>query len=472
MQAKKEARLDQATLVDTSVEVDIDLLRKYNVAGPRYTSYPTALHFDEEIDAEVIEGRLAEQNERDRPMSLYFHLPFCRSLCWYCACTKIITGDRSQSAEYIELLDAEMTRRGALTSGRRVVQMHFGGGTPTYMSVEEIGRLGELIHSHFDFDDDAEISVEIDPREFTKEKAKALADVGFNRASLGIQDTKEKVQRAVNRLQPMSMNVQAVEWLRAEGIESVNVDLIYGLPHQTLSSFEETLDEVLELRPQRFAIYSYAHVPWVNAAQKHLEREGLPSADLKLQLLKLAIERLTSRGYVYIGMDHFALPDDELAVARRTGNLQRNFQGYSTWGGTDIMAYGLSAISQSRDMYFQNQKELALYREGLEDGGWPAFRGVVLDTDDLIRRQVIMEVMCRAELDYAHLGESLGVDFVEYFAQELASLAPLEDDGLVVRHPDSLEITNTGRLFIRNIAMHFDAYLQAAQAHQSYSRTV
>lgn len=453
--------------------VDIDLLKKYNVAGPRYTSYPTALHFDEALDAPAVRRRLVEQRDRSRPMSLYFHLPFCRKLCWYCACTKVITGDRTKSAEYLELLDQEMTLRDQITQGRPVVQMHFGGGTPTFLSADEIRLLGERIHSHFDLDPRAEISVEIDPREFDPAKAQALAEIGFNRASLGIQDSNPVVQKAINRIQPMDQNRQTVSWLRATGIDSINVDLIYGLPHQTLESFERTIDNVLELDPNRFAIYSYAHVPWVNLAQKHLEKTGLPSADTKLQLLKLVIERLCAEGYVYIGMDHFARPDDELAVAQRTGKLQRNFQGYSTWGGTEIMAYGMSAISQSQDMYFQNRKGLDTYTEALKGGEWPAYRGVVLTDEDQIRRETIMEVMCRAEVDYAAMSERLGIDFASYFADDIASLDGLEADGLVRRHADRLEITDTGRLFIRNIAMSFDGYLAQDQGGaRSYSKTV
>jgi oxygen-independent coproporphyrinogen III oxidase len=462
---------DNAEAVDGQMLVDLELLKKYNVAGPRYTSYPTALHFDESVDASVVPDRLSAQLDRSRPLSLYFHLPFCRSLCWYCACTKIITGDRSQSARYMELLEREIELKAPLTDGRPVVQIHLGGGTPTFASAEELARFGELLEERFQIDDRAEISIEIDPREFSAEKAHVLAQAGFNRASLGIQDSNPEVQRAVNRIQPMSLNRQVVSWLGAAGIDSVNVDLIYGLPHQTLASFEETLDEVLELDPDRFAIYSYAHVPWVNAAQKHLERTGLPSADLKLRLLKLVIERLSQAGYDYIGMDHFAKPDDELAVARRQGRLQRNFQGYSTWGGVEIMGYGMSSISQSRDMYFQNYKDLPDYEDAIDRGQWPTFRGVILEADDHIRRRTIMEVMCRAEVDFESLSDQLDIDFAEYFGPELGSLDALDADGLVRRAEQRLEITATGRLFIRNIAMQFDHYL-AQKGPRTYSKTV
>ncbi len=452
--------------------VDLELLRKYNVPGPRYTSYPTALHFDDAVDAEVVRRRLQAQRDVERPMSLYFHMPFCRHLCWYCACTRIITGDRAQSAAYMELLRRELDLKASITQERPVVQMHFGGGTPTFSSPDELARLGELLHQRFRFDPRAEISVEVDPREFDPDKARVLADIGVNRASLGIQDSNPVVQEAINRVQPMAQNRQTVRWLRDEGIDSINVDLIYGLPHQTLASFERTLEEVLELEPNRFAIYSYAHVPWVNPAQRHLEKSGLPGAELKLRLLKLAIETLTARGYVYIGMDHFARPDDELAVARKSGRLQRNFQGYSTWGGTEIMAYGMSAISQSQDMYFQNHKSLPDYRQALEEARWPVARGVVLSDDDLIRRRVIMEVMCRAAVDYAALSEELGIDVGAYIGADIARLDELEADGLVRRAAHKLEITDTGRLFIRNIAMTFDGYLGNEGSTRSYSRTV
>ncbi|MFW5965919.1 MAG: oxygen-independent coproporphyrinogen III oxidase [Persicimonas sp.] len=462
----------QLRSADERLRVDLDLLKKYNVAGPRYTSYPTALQFDDAMEADEVEGRLLEERASSRPLSLYFHLPFCRSLCWYCACTKIITRDRSKSAAYLDLVEAELDRRREVTDGRSVVQVHYGGGTPTFLSPGELQRLGEGIQRRFDVADDAEMSVEIDPREFDRDKAFALAEGGFNRASIGIQDTDKRVQEAINRHQPMELNKKAVDWLDEAGIDALNVDLIYGLPHQTLASFEATLDDVLELEPDRFAIYSYAHVPWVNPAQKHLERTGLPSPDEKLRLLKLAIERLDEEGYVYIGMDHFAKPDDELAVALEAGELQRNFQGYSTRGGADIMAYGMSAISQSRDMYFQNHKDLDGYREAIGEGRWPLYRGVVLDEDDLIRRHTIMQIMCRARLDFEKLSEEFGVDFERYFAAELARLSELEDDHLVRRQRDHLQITPTGRLFLRNIAMAFDRYLQERRAEGGYSKTI
>lgn len=457
--------------------VDLDLLRKYDVPAPRYTSYPTALHFDDAVGPDVVERRLRETADQQRPLSLYFHLPFCQSLCWYCACTRIISKRREDAAEYVDTLLAEIDRRLELMGSREVVQLHLGGGTPTFLPPDQLRRLGAHLHERFDFADDAELAVEIDPRECSPEHVEALREVGFNRASMGVQDNNPTVQEAIHRIQPWEMTREVTERLREAGFESINYDLIYGLPHQTLETFEQTLDDVLQVDPDRFAIYSYAHVPWVNPAQTLLEGDALPGPETKLQLLKLTIERLGEAGYAYIGMDHFARPDNELYEALESGGLRRNFQGYSTWRGTDIHAFGLSAISQVADLYFQNRKELPPYTETVEAGQLPVFRGVRLNRDDLIRREVIEHLMCRPTLEYASLSERLGVPFLAYFGDAIDRLAPLEDDGLVRVTDEAIHITPTGRLFLRNIAMQFDAYLDHSSARkkehqQRYSKSV
>jgi oxygen-independent coproporphyrinogen-3 oxidase len=451
-------------------EVDLELMKKYDVPAPRYTSYPTARHFHDGVDDSVVVPRLEEQHD-ESPLSLYVHLPFCRKLCWYCACTKIITKDSQRSEEYLDRLDQEMSLRAKTTQGRKAVQMHLGGGTPTFLTPAQIRRLGESLHRHFDVACDVEAGVEIDPREFDADKADALVDAGFNRASLGIQDVNPMVQKAIHRIQPMEMNEEAFSLLRERGFGSINVDLIYGLPHQTVESYEETLDQVLELEPDRFAIYSYAHVPWVNAAQKNLERVGLPVAETKLRLLKYIIERLSQAGYVYIGMDHFARPDDKLAISMREGTLQRNFQGYSTHAGVEIVGLGMSAISQTHDMYFQNTKDLIEYADHLDAGRMPLVRGCVLTEEDRRRRAIITEVMCRAHLDFAGLSETIGTDVTKYVREDLSALRALEADGLVRLSDTGMDITEQGRLFLRNIAVVFDAYL-ADEDESRYSRTV
>lgn len=456
----------------SSLQFDFDLARKYSVPGPRYTSYPPAPQFSEETSRELLAQRIVRNNETARDLSLYFHLPFCQTLCWFCGCTTVITSQQDQSATYLQYLEKELTLMERwLNPERKAAQLHFGGGTPTFLKPDEIRRLGDMIHQRFDFTDDIEAGVEVDPRRLTRDHVVALAEVGFNRVSLGVQDNNPQVQEAIHRIQPLEVTRQTVEWLREAGFKSVNIDLIYGLPHQTVSSFAETIDDVLALKPDRFAIFSYAHVPWIKPAQKILERGVLPSADEKLQLLKLSIERLTGAGYAYIGMDHFALEEDELAVAQRNKTLQRNFQGYSTRGGTDIYAFGMSSISQADDIYWQNLKELPAYYGALDEGRLPWAKGYVLTPDDLIRRPTIMRLMCDLGLDFAAMSRQLGVNFREYFARELESLADLEADGLLLQTDGGLAVTDIGRLFIRNIAMRFDAYLPK-QTERKYSKTI
>src|SRR6266566_1806338 len=407
----------------SSLTVDLDLVKKYSVQGPRYTSYPPATHFTNEIAPEIFVEKIRDNGRSERDLSLYFHLPFCQTLCWFCGCTTVITTDQKKSGDYLKYLEREMDlMKPLLNPSRKVVQLHFGGGTPTFSLPDEIRRLGDMIHSRFEFAPDIEAGVEVDPRRLTREHLKALREVGFNRASMGVQDNDPVVQKAVHRLQPFEMTKQVVEWMRELGFQSINIDLIYGLPFQTPDSFARTLDEIVSLRPDRFAVFNYAHVPWLKPAQKIFKPEAFPSPETKLELLKLTIEKLTSEGYVYIGMDHFARADDELAVAQRQKTLQRNFQGYSTHGGADIYSFGMSSISQADGCYWQNVKELPVYYGALDKGELPFAKGYLMTEDDQVRRQTIMRLMCDLGLDYTAMSQYLETDFATRFAPELASL--------------------------------------------------
>ncbi len=455
------------------LKVNLDLVQKYNVAGPRYTSYPPATKFTDALTWPELAERILENNRSERDLSLYFHIPFCETLCWFCGCTTVITLNHKQGQTYIDYLEKEIRQTATLLNPRRkVVQLHWGGGSPTFLAPDEIRRLGEIIHRHFQFAENIEAGVEIDPRRLTREHVVALREAGFNRASLGVQDFDPKVQEAVHRIQPRAMTEQVLGWLREAGFASINLDLIYGLPHQTADSFSHTLDTVLELDPDRLAVFSYAHVPWVKPAQKILEQKILPSPEVKLQLLKMVIERLTDHDrYVYIGMDHFARPSDELAVAQGRKELQRNFQGYSTRGGADIYAFGMSGISQIPDAYWQNEKELPKYYAALDAGRAPLARGYLVTDEDKARRETIMRVMCDLSLDYNAMSRRLGFNFASHFDREIELLAGFETDGLVKRSPSGLAVTEAGRLFIRNIAMAFDNTLAPA-AERKHSKTI
>jgi oxygen-independent coproporphyrinogen-3 oxidase len=457
----------------SALKVDLNLVEKYNVAGPRYTSYPPATKFTDALTWPDLAEKILENNKAERDLSLYFHIPFCETLCWFCGCTTVITLNHSQGQTYINYLEKEVAQMATLINSRRkVMQLHFGGGSPTFLAPDEIRRLGEIIHKHFTFSPDIEAGVEIDPRRLTRDHVVALREVGFNRASLGVQDFNPAVQEAVHRIQPREMTQQTIDWLREMKFGSVNLDLIYGLPHQTVESFNRTLDVVLEMQPDRLAVFSYAHVPWIKPAQKILEQKILPSPETKLQLLKNVIERLTENSrYVYIGMDHFAQPKDELVLAQRNKTLQRNFQGYSTRGNADIYAFGMSAISQIPDAYWQNEKDLLKYYAALDAGKVPLSRGYIVNDEDKIRRDTIMRVMCDLGLDYSTMSQRLGIDFVAHFEREIESLAGFEADGLVTRSKAGLEVTDMGRLFIRNIAMCFDNTLAPA-GERKHSRTI
>jgi len=447
--------------------INLDLVRKYSqVAAPRYTSYPPATKFTENMADVRFEDAIYDDNNTARPaapppLSIYFHLPFCESRCWYCGCTTVITQNHGAADAYLDDLAREMDLVAQrLDQKRRVVQLHLGGGTPTFLSPEQLRRLNGLAREHFTFASDAEVSVEVDPRRFTREHAQALRELGATRASLGVQDTDHRVQVAVHRLQPHDLNEQAVAWLREEGFRSVNIDLIYGLPLQAAASFERTLADVLALSPDRFSVFSYAHVPWIKPAQRIFEDRGqLPEAEEKLAMFALAHERLTAAGFVDIGLDHFAKRDDELAVALREGTLQRNFQGYSTRGGASLYAFGMSSISQTADVYWQNTKDMAAYHTMLVDGRLPVVRGLRVSDEDKRRRAIIMRVMCARKLDYAQMSAELGVNFEQAYARELASMDDLVADGIVRMSAQGLEVTPEGAPLLRIVAVRFDATL-------------
>lgn len=453
----------------STLHVDLDLIRKYNVPAPRYTSYPPATHFTE-MSAETVLELIRADIHTTRDLSLYFHLPFCQTLCWFCGCTTVITTKQESSGQYIDYLEREIALMAStINSDRKVAQLHFGGGTPTFLKPDEIRRLGQIIRSRFTYDSDIEAGVEIDPRRVVRDHIAALRDAGFNRASLGVQDFNPAVQEAIHRIQSKEETERTIQWLREDQFGSLNIDLIYGLPHQTVSSFEQTLNEVIKLNPDRFAIFNYAHVPWLKPAQNILK--ALPTPEVKLEMLKHTIEHLTSSGYVYIGMDHFARRDDELAVAQRNRTLQRNFQGYSTRGETDIYAFGMSSISQTNEAYWQNQKELPKYYGALDANQSPIAKGYILTEDDKIRRQVIMRLMCDMSIDFSSLSQIIGTDFRSYFVDELHSLSDLEADGLILTNDRGLTVTELGRLLIRNIAVRFDAYA-AKRKESQFSKSI
>lgn len=448
---------------------DLQLIEKYNRPGPRYTSYPPANHFRDYPNPAPL---LRSVETGDAPLSLYFHLPFCETLCWFCGCHTITTLDHDRGDEYLDLLEKELeifVRH--LKPGRPAAQLHFGGGTPNFFRPAQIDRLAALIERHFTFTEDAEKSVELDPRRLTPEHIEAFARMGVTRASFGVQDCNADVQKAIHRIQPQEMNVETMQRLRANGFESVNMDLIYGLPLQTPESFAETLDLVLQLKPDRFAIFNYAHVPWMKPAQKLLERHGLPSAETKLELLRLCVERLTAAGYVYVGMDHFALPSDELVQAQRAQSLQRNFQGYSTRAGVEICGFGISSISQGASGYRQNVKDLESYRARLAAGQLPIAKGYETTGEDQLRCEVIMRLMCDLALDFDAMSAQWAIDFRQHFAAALEQLVEPAADGLIVWTDCGFSVTERGRLFLRNLAMCFDAYLEPASEGR-YSKTV
>ena len=443
------------------VKFDLDLIMKYAKPAPRYTSYPTAQEFHP-ISEEEWREKVIKSNERKTPLSLYFHIPFCESACHFCGCNVIITRRKEVVEPYLEHLAKEMDiMKSLLDPSRKVVQLHWGGGTPNYLNNEQTVWLMREIKKRFDFDENAEVSIEIDPRHVDRERIFLLREIGFNRVSFGIQDFNPKVQEAVNRIQPEEMIFNVMEWIREAGFESVNIDLIYGLPYQTLETFSETIDKVIKLNPDRIANFNYAHVPWLKRLQRMIDETALPPPQEKLDILKMTIEKLTDAGYIFIGMDHFAKPDDELAVAQRERTLHRNFQGYTTHAEAELIGFGATSISMLYDAYAQNFKKLKDYYEAIDRGKLPVERGFFLDEDDILRRDVIMRLMSHFQLYKKEIEDKYGIVFDEYFAPEMEELKELEKDGLIKIYPDRIDVTPAGRLLIRNIAVTFDKYTKA-----------
>jgi len=454
--------------------IDPVLIRKYDVSGPRYTSYPTADRFVEAFGDAELRQWLAKRNTGgiSQPLSVYVHLPFCESICFYCACNKVVTRDHSRSAKYIRYLERELELLPPLASDTRICQLHWGGGTPTFLSRDEMKQLMAALDARFPRGAGCECAIEVDPRHAPPGTLEFLAGLGFNRVSLGVQDFDAEVQKAVHRIQPEPLVRRVVAEARANGFRSVNFDLIYGLPKQTLDSFNRTLDQVIALDPDRIALYNYAHLPTVFKPQRRIAPAELPSAETKLQILTLAIGRLTRAGYLYIGMDHFARPDDELAIAQRQGRLQRNFQGYSTYPESDLIGLGVSAIGRMGPTYYQNHKRLDDYYAALDDGRLPLARGLELAADDLVRRAVIQALACHFRVSIESIELAYLIDFPSHFAAELKDLRRLQDEGLVDINNEWISVTPRGRLLVRVICMVFDRYLREAQARASYSKVI
>ena len=449
---------------------DQALIEKYNYAGPRYTSYPTALEFSEDYTETDFQHAVARYP--GRPLSLYVHIPFCHRLCYFCGCNKQVTRQRHKADRYLDVLEQEIIQRAPLFRQRRVTQLHWGGGTPTFLDRQQVSRLVGLLKQHFNVTDDAEMSIEVDPREMAPDMIDHLRSLGFNRLSMGVQDFNKAVQARVNRVQDEEMIFSLMARAREQGFRSTSIDLIYGLPLQTPDSFAWTLERVVALNPDRLSVFNYAHLPALFAAQRKIKEDELPSARQKLDILQQTIATLTQQGYHYIGMDHFAKPQDELAVAQRDGKLHRNFQGYTTHGDSDLLGLGVSAISMVGDSYAQNQKDLNSWYSSVEQQGNGLWRGVALTRDDCLRRDVIKTLICHFSLDFAATEAQWGICFHDYFAEDLALLKPLIADGLVEQTTTGLEVTGIGRLLVRNICMCFDRYLRQKARQQQFSRVI
>lgn len=457
-----------------NLEVDLELIRRLDKNGPRYTSYPTADRFVDTFNADTYASWLGKRKAGGvKPLSLYVHIPFCNTLCFYCACNKVITKDFSKAATYVDYVIKELEMQAALLGeGRRVEQLHFGGGTPTFLSNDEIRKLMGAIRKNFELIEDGEYSIEIDPRKVSDETVALLGEMGFNRISIGVQDFDAEVQKAVNRIQSEEETLQVIKAARANGFKSVSIDLIYGLPKQNLVGFKATLDKVIAAGVDRLSIYNYAHMPTLFKPQRRIHDEDLPAAQTKLDILKLAVNTLTDAGYVYIGMDHFAKPDDELAVAQRQGRLHRNFQGYSTHSDCDLIAVGVSSIGKVGSTYSQNFREPEPYYAALDRNVLPIMRGMELDADDLIRREIIQALMCHFEIAKDTFHAENHIEFDQYFAAELKELAEYEKEGLLKISSQRISVTPKGRMLIRNICMVFDKFLRAKQQHAHYSKVI
>lgn len=450
------------------------LIDKYRMSGPRYTSYPTAVQFQPQFDETAYIDALKTSNTSRRDLSIYVHIPFCEHVCYYCACNKIITRNHAQAAQYLTYLHQDIARQAEhIDQTRRVIQLHFGGGTPTFISKEEQTALLSLLKRYFQFasDEEGEFSIEIDPRTVDYDYLAHLRQLGFNRVSFGVQDFDPAVQAAVNRIQPEEDVAKIMASARALGYQSISIDLIYGLPKQTPESFARTVEAVIALSPDRLAVFNYAHLPDLFGAQKQINADELPSAEAKLTILDNTITQLTSAGYEFIGLDHFAKPNDSLVQHQKQGTLYRNFQGYSTFSNCDLLGFGISAISQVGDTYSQHEKARSKYYQCLDEGHLPVARGILLTQDDKIRRDAITDIMCNLHLDLNRLSKDWTIDAQAYFAQEWQALKPLAEDGLITLETSSFRVNPPGRLLIRNIAMIFDKYLRE-QTQRRYSQVI
>jgi len=459
------------------ITFDLELIKRYDKSGPRYTSYPTAPQMQTSLGEADYRKVALQTNEGDspRPLSLYFHLPFCNTVCYYCGCNKIVTKDRSRAKPYLDRLAREIELQGELYDrARPVTQLHWGGGTPTFISHDEMQHLVEKTGRHFSLlpDDEGEYSIELDPREVKPGTIPLLRKLGFNRMSMGVQDFDPKVQQAVNRIQPESDTLSVLKEARQFGFRSINMDLIYGLPFQSVESFSRTLDKIIDAGPDRLSVFNYAHLPEMFKPQRRINEADLPAPSAKLEILQMVIEKLIQAGYVYIGMDHFARPEDELALAQKNGTLYRNFQGYSTHADCDLVGMGLTSISMVGNSYWQNLKTEKEYYERLDSDRLAVFRGLVMTRDDEIRRAVIMELICHFRLDFGKIEKQFEIKFSDYFASELDDLKSMQEDGLLEMNQSGIKITGRGILLIRNICMIFDAYITKQGQARQYSKII
>ncbi|MBK7981314.1 MAG: oxygen-independent coproporphyrinogen III oxidase [Ignavibacteriae bacterium] len=456
-------------------DINLDLVKKYDRPGPRYTSYPTAPQFHENFTHKEYLNELIRTNNTEDPndISLYFHIPYCDTLCYFCGCNMIISRNRERINKYISYLKNEIDLlRTYIKPGRKVAQIHWGGGTPTHLLPDEITDLISYINGNFNFVENPENGCEIDPRELTYEHLSALRKGGFNRISMGVQDFNPKVQKAVNRIQPEELTRKVVDWVRELKFKSINLDLIYGLPFQSVPEFEKTIESIIDISPDRIALFNYAHVPWMKKHMELIKPEDLPSPEEKLQILKMSAAKLSQAGYVFIGMDHFAKPDDELSAALTEKKLYRNFQGYSTNAGTDLYALGITSISQFGNIYSQNLKTEKEYFSALDEGIFPVAKGYSMNQDDIIRKEVIMKIMCDFELDFAQIENKFGINFDEYFKFGLSNLSELVEDNLIKLENRKIIVSEMGRLLVRNIAINFDGFIERKTDTAKYSRTV
>jgi len=454
--------------------IDFNKFTKYSKPGPRYTSYPTALEFKDDFDVNAYIKELDAQNSKS-PISLYFHLPFCRSACYFCGCNVVFTSKEDKKERYIDYLEKEMQILSShMDMSREVIQMHFGGGTPTFFDEVQLKKVIDLIHKYFkNFSKEAEISCEIDPRFFTQEHMDVLKAGGFNRISFGVQDFDPKVQEAVHRVQSYEVTKNAIDIARAAGIKSVNVDLIYGLPYQTFETFKKTLHIARELDADRFAVFNYAHVPWLKKTMRKIDETTLPSPKVKLEILQYTIDFFETHGYKMVGMDHFAKPEDELFLAIDKGELHRNFQGYTTKAGADLIGIGLTSIGEGKHHYVQNHKDMKEYENAIDEGRLPTERGVKLNQDDLIRQAVIMELMSNFKLNIPRIEKEFDINFAEYFKEAIQELQVFKEEELIMIDSKEIKTSNTGEMLIRNISMAFDAYLHKFKdAKKTFSKTI